>query len=173
MKKIFFFIVVLPVLSFANLTKDDLKEIRSIVKEEVKAEVGALEKKMDAKFEAVDKRFEAVDKRFEMLQHNMDKRFEQMDKRFEQMDKRFDDQMSFLYLLTTIFTAFTGGVIGFALWDRRSIVDKSKQESLQEFKKEIANDISKLDKIVQIIEELAKVDERVAKILEKHHLKLI
>ena len=155
MKRVVFFILILPVLSVADLTKDDLKEIRSIVKEVVKAEVGALEKKMDAKFEAVDKRFEAVDKRFEAV------------------DKRFDDQMNFLYLLTSIFTAFTAGVIGFALWDRRAIVQKAKDESLQEIKKEIANDFNKLDKIVQIIKELAKVDDRVAKILEKHHLKLI
>ena len=119
---------------------------------------------MDAKFEIVDKRFEDMNKRFEMLQHNMDKRF-------EQMDKRFDDQMSFLYLLTTIFTAFTVGVIGFALWDRRTIVQKAKDESLQEIKKEIANDISKLEKVIQFIEELAKVDDRVAKVLERHHLK--
>ena len=45
MKKLLFFATILPVLSFANLTKDDLKEIRSIVKEEVKIEVGALEKR--------------------------------------------------------------------------------------------------------------------------------
>ena len=95
-----------------------------------KDDIRVLSERMDKGFEQIGKRFEQIDKRFEQMQHYMDKRFEQIqhstDKRFEQiqhnMDKRFDEQMSFLYLITTIFTTFTIGIIGFALWDRNTIV---------------------------------------------------
>jgi phage-related protein len=155
MSRVLLFIFIFPMLSFANLTKDDLKEIRNIVKEEVELRIDGLEKKMDAKFEAVDRRFE------------------QIDRRFEQIDKRFEDQMSFLYLITSIFTAFTMGVIGFALWDRRTIIDRAKQESLKEIKDELSSNLDRLEKVVQVLHELAKVDDRVANILKKYHLKIV
>ena len=98
-----------------------------------------------------------------MLSEQMDKRFEQMDKRFEQiqhyMDKRFDDQMSFLYLITTIFTTFTIGVISFALWDRNTIVSKAK------------NDIEKDSKLTQLIDalkELSKKDKELEDVLKRY-----
>ena len=47
---------------------------------------------------------------------------EQTDKRFEQVNKRFDQIMNFLWILTAIFTTLTATVIGFAYWDRRTII---------------------------------------------------
>jgi len=97
------------------------------------------------------------------MQLYMDKRFEQIDKRFEQMqhymDKRFDDQMGFLYLITTIFTTFTIGIMGFALWDRNTIVSKAK------------NDIEKDSKLTQLIEalkELSKKDKELESVLRRY-----
>ncbi len=68
----------------------------------------------------MNKRFEQVDKRFEQI----DKRFEQIDKRFEQVDKRFEQMMEFLWMLVGIFTTLTATTIGFAYWDRRTIIKK-------------------------------------------------
>ena len=66
-----------------------------------------------------------TDKRFEQV----DKRFEQVDKRInefrEDMNKRFAQMMNFLWMLVTIFTTLTGVVIGFAYWDRKTIVKKA------------------------------------------------
>jgi len=59
-----------------------------------------------------------MNKRFEQV----DKRFERIDKRFEAVDKRFDQMTAFLWMLTGIFTTLTLGVIGFAYWDRRTII---------------------------------------------------
>ena len=52
----------------------------------------------------------------------IDKRFEQIDKRFEQIDKRFEQMMDFLKILSAIFTSLVIAVIGFAYWDRRTII---------------------------------------------------
>ena len=76
----------------------------------------------------VDKRFEQVDKRFEELR-------EDMNKRFEQVDKRFDQMMTFLWILAVIFTALVAAVIGFAYWDRRTIIRRAKEEAIEEMKR--------------------------------------
>ncbi|CAN2042482.1 t-SNARE coiled-coil homology domain-containing protein [Candidatus Magnetomoraceae bacterium gMMP-15] len=94
---------------------------------------------VDKRFEQVDKRFEQVDKhfeelredmnkRFEELREDMNKRFEQVDKRFEQMNNRFEDMLNFLYILAGIFSTMVVGVIGFAYWDRRTILYKAREE---------------------------------------------
>jgi hypothetical protein len=74
---------------------------------------------------------DAVDKRFEQV----DKRFEQVDKRFEQVDKRFEDIITFMGMITGIFTAIMIANIGFAYWDRRTIIRKAKMESVEEIER--------------------------------------
>ncbi len=90
----------------------------------------------------IDKRFNQIDKRFEELREDMnrrfeqvDKRIEQVDKRIEQVDKRFEQMMQFLWMLTGIFSTLTISVIGFAYWDRRTIISKAKFETLEELEK--------------------------------------
>lgn len=65
----------------------------------------------------------------------IDKRFDQIDKRFEQIDKRFGDMFNFLWILTGIFTTLTVSVIGFAYWDRRTMISKAKEETIEEIEK--------------------------------------
>jgi predicted PurR-regulated permease PerM len=111
------------------------------------------------KVEEIDKRFEQIDKRFEQLE----KRFEQIDKRFEQIDKRFDQMMTFLWMIVGIFTAITASTIGFAIWDRRSMIRpfESKVKELEE---------GKIDKVISSLKTLAETDAKVAEILRRHNL---
>ncbi len=93
-----------------SLAKEDLDQIRRLIREEVQAQTAPgqgwvrydLELRermvrveeelkhqrelMEQGFRLMEKRFEQIDKRFEQV----DKRFEQVDKRFEQVDKRFE-----------------------------------------------------------------------------------
>jgi len=111
------------------------------------------------KVEEIDKRFEQLDKRFEQLE----KRFEQIDKRFEQIDRRFDQMMTFLWMIVGIFTAITASTIGFAIWDRRSMIRpfESKVKELEE---------GKIDKVISSLRTLAETDAKVAEILRRHNL---
>ena len=115
---------------------------------------------VDKRFEQVDKRFEQVDKRFVELREDINIRFvelredmnnrskqvdqrllelrEDMNNRFEQVDKRFEQMMDMLQLIAGIFTALTLGVIGFAYWDRRTIIRKAKEETLEKLEGEAA-----------------------------------
>jgi len=106
----------------------------------------------------IDKRFEQVDKRFEELREDMNKRFEQVDKRFEQM-------FNFLWIITGIFTAIMVGNIGFAYWDRRTIIKKAKDETIAEIEKE-----GRVRDLINALRELAKNNQEIAKILRQFNL---
>ncbi len=115
--------------------------------------------------EQVDKRFEQIDKRFEQV----DKRFEQVDKRIselrEDMNKRFEQMFNFLWILTGIFTTLTGGVIAFAWWDRRTVIRKAREETIEYLERE-----GKVRKLIETLREKAKTDKELAEILKSYGL---
>ena len=64
----------------------------------------------------------------DQLEQRMDERFEQVDKRFEQVNNRFDDMSNFFYILTGIFTTIMVANIGFAFWDRRTVIRRRERK---------------------------------------------
>jgi len=113
---------------------------------------------VDKRFEQVDKRFEQVDKRFEELR-------EDMNKRFEQVDKRFDQMMTFLWILAGIFTALVAAVIGFAYWDRRTIIRRAKEEAMEEMKRD-----GFLRSILEVLKEISPDIPKLEEALRRHNL---
>ena len=97
-----------------------------------------------------------VDKRFEQI----DKRFEQVDKRFEDVRSRFEQLTSFLWILVAIFTTLTAVVIGFAYWDRRTIVRKARDEAVEAIEKE-----GRLRDLIHALRRLASDDPKLAEVL--------
>ncbi len=116
---------------------------------------------IDKRFEQVDKRFEQIDKRFEQL----DKRFEQIDKRFEQVNQQFEQMMTFLWMLTGIFTTLIVAVIGFAYWDRRTIIRKARDEAIEVIEKE-----GRLRDLIAALRQLAREDPKLAEVLRSFRL---
>ncbi len=105
-----------------------------------------------------DVRFEQIDKRFVELREDMNKRFELVDKRFEQM-------MSFLWIITGIFTTLTGVVLIMAFWDRRTIIKKAKDVTIEEVEKE-----GRLKDLINALRELSKTDPKLETVLRNFHL---
>ena len=116
-----------------------------------------------------EERFKAIDQRFEQMSNNIDKRFEQIDKRFEQMnnniDKRFEQLNHFLTIIASVFTALVIAVIGFAYWDRRTIIRKAREDTIEYIER---NNIP--HRLYEILRELAKEEPKVAKVLKQFHL---
>jgi len=63
----------------------------------------------------VEAEIKEMNKRFEQ-------RFEQIDKRFEDFNKRFESLERQIDRLAVIFTALVVCIIGFALWERRTMI---------------------------------------------------
>ena len=118
------------------------------------------------RLEATLKTFmEQVDKRFSDLRSDMNKRFEQVDKRFEQVDRRFEQMTNFLWMLVAIFTALTAANIGFAYWDRRTIIRRARDEAIERIERE-----GRLVDLIGALRELAKEDKKLAEILRGFRL---
>ncbi len=139
--------------TFMEQTNERFKELR----EDTNRRFKELREDMNARFEQIDKRFEQIDKRFE-----------QIDKRFEQINKMFEQLYIFLGILAGIFTTLTAVVIGFAYWDRRTIIRKAREETIEHLERE-----GVLRKLLQALREKAKTDKDLEAVLRKHGLLVI
>ena len=111
-------------------------------------------REMDKRFEAMDKRFEAINKRFESI----DKRFESIDKRFEAIDRRFDQLNNLIIGIIGAFSAIVAVTIGFAIWDRRSMI-RPFEDKVEELRKTD-------QKFLEILKTLAREDKKLAEVLK-------
>ncbi len=104
-------------------------------------------------------------------QESTDKRFDDSNKRFDDVNSRFEEAHN----LSMAIIAGVFGLIGFSLWDRRTMMSRTKEETIAIIEKELSQkaDRSTLEKVVSIIEDMAKKDESVREILARHHLKMV
>ena len=114
---------------------------------------------LKVRMEQIDKRFEEIDKRFQQI----DKRFEQIDKRFEQIDKRIGEIITFMWMLVVIFSSITAATIGFAIWDRRTMI-RPFEERIKKIEEE------KIDRTISVLRLLAESDTRIAEALKRYNL---
>lgn len=121
---------------------------------ELSVRVDELDKRMIQGFENVDKRFEQVDKRFE-----------QVDKRFEEVQNRFGDMFNYFYILTGIFTTIMVANIGFAFWDRRTIIRQARREAVEFIEREGVT-----RRMLQALQTAAQEDEVLAKAMRNFNL---
>ncbi|HJW85710.1 MAG TPA: hypothetical protein VJ440_03670 [Candidatus Brocadiaceae bacterium] len=122
-----------------------------------------IEARLDSLEHGLGKRFDQVDIRFAELR-------EDMNKRFEQVDKRFDQMFNFVWILATIFTAITVATIGFAVWDRRTMVRPFESKVKQIEARIEGVDKDTVNTIVRVLKEFAIMDVKMGDILKKFHL---
>ena len=111
--------------------------------------------------------------RIEQRLDAMEKRFEQVDKRFEElradMNARFEQQHNTIMMLIGVFTAITTATIGFALWDRRTMIRPFETKV-----KEIETNMDALKtsnkNLIESLRELAKTDTKLAEVLKQFNL---
>ncbi len=110
----------------------------------------------------IDKRFEQVDKRFVEMREDMNKRFEQVDKRFEQI-------MSFVWILAAIFGAMTTATIGFALWDRKTMI-RPFETKVSELENRITGNSEKYEKLISFLKEYASKNKKFSETIQRFNL---
>ncbi|GAB4128926.1 MAG: hypothetical protein Fur0027_13010 [Raineya sp.] len=118
--------------------------------------------KLEQKIDAIDKRFEQIDRRFEQV----DKRFEELR---NDMNARFEQQNNFFMIIVGLFTTITAATIGFALWDRRTMI-RSFESKMKIVEEEIALLRRDNKNLLESLKELAKTDARLAEILKQFNI---
>ena len=88
----------------------------------------------------------------------------------EAVDKRFEQTITFMWMLVVIFVGMTGSTIGFAIWDRRTMIRpfEVKTKEIEEKIREM--DERKLANLIRSLKEIAKADANVAEALKKFNL---
>ena len=144
-----------------GFTQQDRERLIALEKRLIKIETTLVMfmKHVEKRFEAIDKRFEDINKRFE----DINKRFEDINKRFEDVNRRFDQMINFLWMIVGIFTTLTAVVIGFAYWDRRTIIKRAKEEVLTEIEKE-----GRVQDLIRALKKLALEDRKLAEVLKEY-----
>jgi len=192
MKKLFLILLAFITLYAEPATKEDIKELKQDIKllinkvNEIDKKVYAnsikidmLEKHMNARFKEIDKRFEDMNKRFEEMNTNFNRRFEEMNNnfnrrfeemnnnfnnRFEEMNKRFEDMMNYLWMISAAFLGLTAVTIGFAIWDRKSMIKAAKEEIVEDIKQ------NRLKEFIFELKKLSQKDPELAKVLKSFHI---
>jgi len=160
-------VIILLIAGTFNVTYGGSKQEMKITNEVIYQKLIDIERRVveiEKRQAVFEERFKQIDKRFEQI----DKRFEDMNKRFEDMNKRFEQIINFLWIITGIFTAIMVGTIGFAYWDRRTMIREAKRQVYDEMERELKPD--KFRKVLSALRELAEVNEEVRKILKREGL---
>ena len=110
-------------------------------------------------------RVDELEKRMIQGFENVDKRFEQVDKRFEQVDNRFGDMFNYFYILTGIFTTIMVASIGFAFWDRRTVIRQARKEAIEFIEQE-----GLTRRMLDALRAASQEDEVLAKAMRSSHL---
>ncbi len=96
------------------------------------------------------------------LREDMNTQFGRIDSQFDRIDSQFNR-------MSAIFTALVVSIIGFAIWDRRTMI-RPFENKVKDIESEIAQNRNKLHSLIETLRELSKTDEKVAKVLKSFHL---
>jgi len=128
-----------------------------------------LEEGLKTLSETVNRGFQANELRFQ----TMEQRFQAMEQRFQGMEQSFnqriDQVIQLLIGIVATFGAIVAIAIGFAIWDRRSMIRpfETKTRAIEE---DIAKNEDKLHRLLEALRELAKKDAELAKVLRSFTL---
>ena len=114
--------------------------------------------RMEQRLEDLDKRMIRIEQRLD----DLDKRMDGLEKRMDRMEQQgisFDSRFETLYIVF-----FTGivGLVGFVLWDRRTMVKPVAEDQRSLSEREA--------KLEHILREYAKGEPRLAEILKQYAL---
>jgi len=160
----FFKIIVLTAAFFAASSSNAVavETAPHISDREIVERLTRLEEGQKAILREMDKRFEEMDKR-------LDARFDAMDKRLEDMNKHIGDMVRVFMAIVGAFAAIVVSTIGFALWDRRTMI-RPFEDKVKIIETTIAQNGDKTDSILDVLRGLGKTNEQVAEVLKRFNL---
>ena len=107
--------------------------------------------------------------RVEKLETKVEVGFQQIEKRFEQIDKRIDMVITFMAILAGTFATITAVAIGFAIWDRRTMI-RPFEDKTKEIEKKLQKDEDMNKKFLEALRLLARKDKELAELMKKYNM---
>lgn len=152
-------IMVLLAIIFCNSVCWAVEVAPRISDREIVERLTRLEEGQKAILREMDKRFESIDNRFELI-----------DNRFESIDKRFDQLINVLIAIISAFAGIVAVTIGFAIWDRRTMI-RPFETTVNALEKNIQGfDEEKLTRLIGALRKFADSNKDIAEALKTYNL---
>ncbi len=162
-----FFPAVAPAIERApRITDREIVERLTRLEEGQKAMESSLRTEIRANAEAIKQLSQDMNNQTKQLREDMNNQTKQLR---EDMNTQFDRIDSQFNRMSAIFTALVVSIIGFAIWDRRTMI-RPFENKVKDIESEIAQNRNKLHSLIETLRELSKTDEKVAKVLKSFHL---
>lgn len=139
-------VLVMAAPAYSSLTKQDIEEIRRIVKEEIKSEI-----------QHVNQRIDDLDSKLTTRITDLDSK---LTTRIDDLNKRIDDMMNFMICGFSILFVGMFTLITFVIWDRRSALAPAVKR-VKELEEED-------EKIKRALREYAIQEPRLATVLRQY-----
>ena len=110
------------------------------------------------------------------LRHDMnvqfgriDAQFDRIDAHFNRIDAQFGRMFNLILGLVGAFAAIVASTIGFAIWDRRTMI-RPFETKIQQVEAELAHNRQGLHALLDTLRALSETDDRVAAVLRRFNL---
>jgi len=124
----------------------------------LRAEMAQLRQDLKVQFDRLEARFDRIEARFD-----------QIEARFGQIETRFGQMTNMMMIIVLAFAGIVASTIGFALWDRRTMIRpfESKVKAIED---ELSQNRQRLHALLETLRALSQTDERVADVLRRFQL---
>jgi len=145
-----------------------LQEGQNTLRVEIKANAEAIKQlraDMNAQFGRIDTQFGRINAQFGRI----DAQFGRIDTQFSRIDAQFDRLVNLMLGMMGVFVVLVATTIGFALWDRRTMV-RPFETKVKEIEEDISQNRQRLHSLLEALRALSQTDEKVAQVLRNFHL---
>jgi len=186
MKRVIFSILILNSFLFASaVTKEDLVLMQNNIIKVMEANNKNLETKIDATNKRIDSlktnletKIDSTNKRIDSLKANLETKIDATNQRIDLLKtsletqiKNTNQRIDDLYNVLVVLMGGIFALIGFIMWDRRTMIEKTKSE-IANHTKEYYTEKNTTKEILEILREYAKKDKDLENILSKHNLSI-
>ncbi len=111
----------------------------------------------------------ALRNEIKLLRDDMNARFASMDARFASMDAQLDRLANIMITVVAAFAAVVASTIGFAIWDRRTMI-RPFETKVKAIEDSFSENRQQVHALIESMKALSQRDEQVAAVLRKFHL---
>lgn len=145
-----------------------LEEGQNTLRAEIRANseaIAQLRADMNVQFSRIDAQFSRIDTQFSRI----DAQFSRMDAQFGRFEERFAQMQQLLLGIVAAFAAIVAVTIGFAIWDRRSMI-RPFEDKMKKVEEQISSNGQRLHSLLDALRALSQRDKNVAEVLKQFDL---
>jgi len=152
--------------------EEQIKAVRVNLENQIKATKTDLENQIKATKTDLENQIKAtktdLENQIKATKTDLGNQIKATNKRIDDVNSRIDTLSGYILALFSGLMAF----VGFIYWDRRTMISKAKQEAKDELRESFVTR-GMFNEIVDILKDLANIDEKVANVMSKHNLRNI